>query len=157
MGTVKIQEKETYNDGVFVGHEKKITSISSVKEKQYFKMFVEDLALIHKTTHGAKKVLFELLRAYVNRHGEIAMTLHYKKEMQKAIGFSNTKSIDIGIADLIKKGVLLRVARGTFLLNPKLFSQGTVAEIYEKEMKFCELKVIYSEKGKEVKCSVSKK
>ena len=147
----------TDEDGVVLSEENEISSFTTKASGSYFKLFTEDIARLHGTTHAGKKVLFELLSHSMNRRGEIALGLYQKKEMAKRTGFSHTKSIDNGIRSLIRENVLVRVARGTYKLNPNIFAKGNPKEIEESRMEYAKLTIIYNDKGRKVLAEVKEK
>ena len=137
--------------------ENEVSSFKTKTNGSYFKMFTQDLALLHGTTHAAKKVLFELLTTVMGRNGEIAIGLFQKRAMAKRIGFSHTNSIDNGICSLINENVLVRMARGVYKLNPNIFAKGTPKEIEENQMEYAKLTIIYNHKGRKILAEIKHK
>jgi hypothetical protein len=122
-------------------------------EPAFCKTYVEDLGRIHKLPKGAISVLLELIKR-INYQEEIALSLHIKKNMQGVIGFKNIKSVDQAMIKLIESGILIRVARGSFMLDPNLFAKGQWKDIRNLRKKFLELKIIYNDEGRQIKCEV---
>lgn len=142
------ETEELYDsDGVV----RDIQSIKYESSPSFFKTFIGELSSLLKTSHAAKKVLFYILdRDLADNEDEISIGLYRKKKMAEDLNFKHTKSIDIAIGNLIDKDVLVRVGRGVFMLNPNLFSKGSLSDLKKKNKKYIELKIKYSKKGREL-------
>ncbi len=125
-------------------------------EPTFVKTYIEDIGRLHKLPKGAISVLLELIKR-VNYQDEIALSLHIKRKMKESIGFSNIKSIDQNMMKLIDSGILIRVARGSFILDPRLFAQGEWRDVNALREKMIDIRIIYSEKGREIKASIKGK
>lgn len=141
----------TNEDGEFLGAE--IQKSFKSDEPTFCKTYVEDLGRLHKLSKGAISLLFELLKR-INYQDEVALSKHIKQNIQKAIGFKNIRSVDQAVMKLIESEILIRVATGSFMLDPSLFAKGEWKDIRQMNKKFLELKIIYNEKGRKIECKV---
>ena len=111
-------------------------------EPSYIKLYLQDIAYLHDIPKGAEVVLKELLKLVTYGTQEITVLSHHKKQIEKETGLA-IKTIDSRIQDLANKGIIERVSRGVYTLNPYLFGKGDWKTIDQLRNKNIHLKIVY--------------
>jgi len=111
------------------------TDINTVPtEPNYLKLYIDDLGLLNKLSGGETRALIHIA-AIANYDGEIVLPLVIKKRIaEKAC--VKVQAISDTIVKLIKKGILKRVDKTLYLLNPDLFAKGKWRDIREQRKTF---------------------
>ena len=96
-------------------------------EPNYIKLYVDDISSLKDLRPKTGSLMFELLQMmpYDNL---IVLNKFLKEKIAKNIN-SSLQTVNEGIAILIRKEIILRKARGTFLMNPKYFGRGSWQDI----------------------------
>jgi len=109
-------------------------------EPNYIKLYLEDIAYLHKLPKGMPDIIYQLL-PLVNYQHQIVITLHHKKLIAEALNVS-AAHINNSITKLTKADVLIRVDRGVYELNSYLFGKGSWKDII-KHRKSLKLEIFY--------------
>lgn len=102
------------------------------KEPPYVKLYLEDIGRLN----GLSKSEQKLVNALVFNMGFNNVVPSYKpvKEMiAEKIGVSYN-TVDKGIKTLFKKGILVRKARGFYIMDPQLFGRGSWNDVKKIRM-----------------------
>jgi hypothetical protein len=136
--TIHIEKIEsTVNDltGELLSLTTEITDISTAPaEPNYLKLYVDDLGLLNKLSGGETRALIHIA-ALANYDGEIVLPLVIKKRVAEKSGVKVQSISDI-LTKLISKGILKRIDKTLYLLNPDLFARGKWREIRERRKAF---------------------
>lgn len=89
--------------------------------KTYVKLYLSELSKLSGLPKSANAVLFCLIRQ-ANVENTIYLSSPIKKRMAAKVGIT-IATLDNQLNKLLKKKLLLRVDRSTFLLNPILFAK----------------------------------
>ena len=131
--------------GEVVSQQKNVISIKPMAEEPaYIKMYIDDISRVLGLQHGHQEILL-FIAASVDYEGIASLAIGRKARIAATVGCS-IKSIDNAITEYIKQGILTRVARGEYELDPKLFAKGKWRDIRERRMSF-KSTIIYSAKG----------
>jgi len=102
------------------------------KEPPYVKLYLEDIGRLNGLTNSEQKLVNEL----VFNMGFNNVVPSYKpvKEMiANKLGMSYN-TVDKGIKTLYKKGILIRKARGFYIMDPQLFGRGSWNDVKKIRM-----------------------
>lgn len=97
------------------------------REPDYVKLYVKDIIRLQDLPPSTDKVLMEII-GQMGYSNIFAAYAPIKRVMSRNLGLSiNTlnKSIDM----LYKKGILVRVERGVYMVDPNLFARGKWEDI----------------------------
>lgn len=114
-------------------------------EPNYIKLYLQDIAYLHGLPPSAKDIMNELLQYVSYGTQEIVLNKAIKDRIAENIGAS-VKTVDNRLQELVKVGIIDRVAPGTFTLNPYLFGKGDWKTISELRNKNIHLKIVYDKK-----------
>jgi hypothetical protein len=103
-------------------------------EPSFVKMYIEDLARILGLQAGHQEILM-YVAASVDYQGIVSLAIGRKARIAATIGCS-VKSVDNAIGEYVKHGVLARIGRGEYELDPKLFAKGEWRNIRERRSSF---------------------
>ena len=106
---------------------KKFTSVKHDNEPSYIKLYLNDICKLNDIPKTGNDVLNELLQL-VNYDNEIVLSSGIKNRIVKQLGIKKG-SLDNNIYKLTKQGILSRIDRGIYMLNPLLFGKGKWPEI----------------------------
>lgn len=117
-------------------------------EPAYVKMYIEDIGRMSGLQSAHAEILF-YVAAMVDYDGIVMLSGRRKKIIADSFGGS-VKTVDNAITAYIKSGLLFRVARGEYELNPSLFARGEWKTIMERRTAFM-VNIKYSlENGRKV-------
>jgi hypothetical protein len=91
--------------------------------------------------------------ASVAYDGVLSLTAYRKSRIALTLGCS-TRSIDNAITEFVKQGILIRLARGEYELDPHLFAKGRWLDIRQRRLEFI-TKIIYGANGRKIETVVS--
>lgn len=132
--------------GEVLSQQSKIVSIRPMEsEPDYIKFYVGDLGHLNSLTPAATEILL-YIAATVDYDGFVSLTAHRKARIALTCGVS-TKTIKNAIIEYIKAGILLRVGRAEYELNPSLFAKGKWRMIRERRKEFT-ARITYGRKGR---------
>lgn len=136
--TIHIEKTESVvNDltGELLSLTTEITDINTAPtEPNYLKLYIDDLGLLNKLSGGETRALIHIA-AIANYDGEVVLPLVIKKRIAENSGIKVQSISDI-LTKLIKKGILKRIDKTLYLLNPDLFAKGKWREIREQRKAF---------------------
>jgi hypothetical protein len=123
--------KIVYEESVIDNHlHEKRTNLQIVKlptEPPFVKLYLEDVALLHKLTTNCSSILYELLN-YMDYQGELIITPVRRRELSEKLGISE-RTFKNQLAILTKKRILKNRSYLTYLFNPDLFAKGAWADV----------------------------
>ena len=106
------------------------------------KLYLQDIAYLHGLPASAKDIMGELLQYVSYGTQEIVLNKAIKDRIAANINTS-VKTVDNRLQELVKVGIIDRVAVGTYTLNPYLFGKGDWKTISELRNKNLHLKIEY--------------
>ena len=118
-------------------------------EPPYVKMYLEDISRLKQLPQSTNSILTELLSA-MNYNNVVPMYKPIKDMICYKLGLS-LHTLNKSIDELYRKGILIRKARGLYLLDPHLFGRGTWNDI-----KQIRLTVDYSNGERQLRSSITK-
>ena len=149
---VHIQEVEKIDVNSDGEIERRIqTNVSAFeKEPPYVKVYLEDLGRLRGLDPSEQKLVNELV--FNMGYNNIVPSYKPVKEMiAKKIGVS-LSTVNNSIQNLYKKGILIRQARGFYLMDPNIFGRGSW-----KDVKNIRMTIDYNEDGtKTINTNISK-
>ncbi len=120
------------------------------KEPPYVKIYLEDIGKLNGLNNSEQKILNELVHNM--GYGNIIPSYKPVKEMMAKKINMPYNTLDKGIKELNKKGILIRKARGLYVMDPNIFGRGTWSDIKKIRMV-----IDYNEDGsKSINTDVSK-
>jgi hypothetical protein len=111
-------------------------------EPSYIKVYLGDIAYLHGLPAATSTLLQELLQYVTYGTQEIGLTATFKKRIAMNTGMT-MQTLNNKLQDLLKAGIIDRVAVGTFVLNPYLFGKGDWKTINELRNKNIHLEISY--------------
>lgn len=111
-------------------------------EPSYIKLYLGDITYLHNVPKGAEIVLHELLKYVTYGTQEITILSHQKQQIASSTGLS-IRTVDNRIQDLANKGIIERVSRGIYKLNPYLFGKGDWKTIDQLRTQNIHLQIVY--------------
>lgn len=120
----------------------KLTSVKHEQEPSFIKLYLNDLCKLNDIPKSGNDTLNELLQLTDYRN-EIVLNSAIKERLCKALGIKKP-SLDNNISKLTAQGILNRVARGIYMLNPHIFGKGKWQDIKKLRIEW-----EYSSKGRE--------
>jgi predicted transcriptional regulator len=130
---------DTVSGELIRNHEIKISQKET--EPPYVKMYLEDISRIYGLPEKASRLLKVLVKnmSYTNI---VAMYKPIKLMICSELNYS-LNTVNAAVNDLVKQGVIIRVARGLYMVEPNLFGKGRWEDIKKIRMT-----VEYDEKGR---------
>lgn len=104
------------------------------QEPEFVKLYVNDLASVLELDKGSGNVLYALLRL-LTFEGYICINKFAKDRISKQLNLKD-QSIRLYISNLCKKGILKRVGRAVYEINPDYFAKGDWKNIYRMRKRF---------------------
>lgn len=147
----KVERIRTVTDlmtGEVVSEEKNVVNIRPMEaEPAFIKMYVEDLGRLFRLQQGHQEIL-TYVAASVDYEGIVSLAIGRKARIAATIGCT-VKSVDNAIGECVKHGILKRIGRGEYELDPNLFAKGQWRDIRERRASFHTI-ITYSEHGREI-------
>jgi hypothetical protein len=139
-----IEKTETFIDnstGEVLSQQSKVINVRPLEpEPDYIKLYIGDLGRLNSLTPAATEILL-YIAASVDYDGFVSLTAHKKARIALTCGCS-PKTIKNAIIEYVKLGLLIRVGRAEYELNPHVFAKGKWRAIRERRKKFM-AKIIY--------------
>jgi Firmicute plasmid replication protein (RepL) len=135
---------------VIVNNEGEVLKLQRLKviqfpsEPPFFKVYIADLTAVLGLPAAVKTVLYPLLMN-MNYKNMIVLTTRLKKEIAQEAGVKPS-TLDNHLCLLTKAGILTRIARSEYLVNPNYFTRGDWAETIKKREEW-EMIVTYKHNG----------
>lgn len=121
--------------GEILSERKNVIAFNPVPpEPAYVKLYIDDLGKLLELQSGHRDILL-YVAANVAYDGLVSMTAMRKSRIAATLKCS-VRSIDNAITEFVKRGILSRVGRAEYELNPGLFAKGSWKEIRERRLKF---------------------
>lgn len=98
-------------------------------EPEYIKLYMADMSRWANLAPATSLILAALLR-YMNYYNIIPLNGFIKKTIADNLN-TTIGAIDVQLNKLIKKGLLTRVGKGTYMANPNTFGRGKWTSIKE--------------------------
>ncbi len=103
-------------------------------EPPFFKVYIEDICLLHEVSIVASGILYELA-SKMGFDNVVSLGPSVKKRMCERLEIkSQTLENNLGV--LVKKGLIHRIGKGEFELNPNLFAKGDWIAISKRRLEF---------------------
>jgi DNA-binding MarR family transcriptional regulator len=137
-----------YETGV-INEEEERKVIKLPQEPPYVKMYIEDLAAVLNLPIGVRGLLYALVLR-IDYDGIITLGSTSKKKIAERLKIT-VGTFDNYLTKLVKAGVLRRIGRGEFEVNPHLFARGDWAEVRRRRDNFGKtfrMTITYSPTGK---------
>jgi hypothetical protein len=103
-------------------------------EPAYIKLYIQDLSKLFHLQQGHQEIL-TYVAASVDYEGIVSLAIGRKARIAATIKCS-VKSIDNAITEFVKHGILDRIGRGEYELNPFLFAKGEWRTIHDRRLAF---------------------
>lgn len=132
-----------------VNEEEQRKVIKLPQEPPYVKMYIEDLAAVLNLPIGVRGLLYALVQR-IDYDGIITLGSTSKKRIAERLKIK-IGTFDNYLTKLVKSGVLKRIGRGEFEVNPHLFARGDWAEVRRRRDNFGKtfrMTITYSPNGK---------
>lgn len=132
-----------------VNEEEQRKVIKLPQEPPYVKMYIEDLAAVLNLPIGVRGLLYALVQR-IDYDGIITLGSTSKKRIAERLKIK-IGTFDNYLTKLVKSGVLKRIGRGEFEVNPHLFARGDWAEVRRRRDNFgktFKMTITYSPSGK---------
>lgn len=126
------------------GEIKKITSTevgNRESEPPFVKLYINDISRLIDLAPATSKLLYLLIR-HLPYNNMVAMYKPIKDQMCKELNLE-LSTLNNSVNELAKKGILLRQARGLYVLDPDQFGRGSWHDIKKIRMT-----VEYDEQGR---------
>jgi len=132
-----VYQETTTRENAITGETEERTEIRNVRvdiEPNFVKLYIQDMCLLNEIPKQNSTVLTELL-LHVNYANEIMLPQGLKERIVDTLKISKG-SLDNSLSLLVKKGLLQRLGRGVYKLNPYLFGKGKWQDIKEIRMEW---------------------
>jgi hypothetical protein len=103
------------------------------EEPMFVKAYLTDLSQILSVNRGDIAVLIELMK-YMTYENIIDITPRIKDKVIEGMGYGTQQTVGNSISKLKKASIILSLNRGSYLIDPKLFSKGSWADILKIKM-----------------------
>ncbi|MGZ8317548.1 MAG: hypothetical protein ACXWVD_00465 [Telluria sp.] len=121
--------------GEIVSQESKVVNIRPMEaEPAFIKLYIEDLGRLFQLQAGHQEIL-TFVAASVDYEGVVSLAIGRKARIAATLNCS-IKSIDNAICEFVKRGILARIGRGEYELDPNLFAKGEWRNIRERRKTF---------------------
>jgi len=121
---------------------------SSSTEPDFVKMYLHDVGRLCNLKKDTNKTLLALLRK-MNYDNEVVLASTIKKELAEALKIK-INTLEHAIGDLVKSGILYRVANNHYEINPLLIAKGSW-----KDIQLLRMNITYSPEGRIIKTDTS--
>ena len=135
----EIIDKET---GEVVTSEK-VTQLP--KEPNFVKLYIDDIGKLYNLPKSCSGLMMALVKK-IDYEGIITIASGAKKRTAKELGIS-IQSFDNSIQKLLKQGIMIRIDRGEYMMNPNLFAKGDWTDVRRLRNKYIELNISYTDTG----------
>lgn len=147
----RLQTVERVTDvltGEIVSERSTVVNIRTLEpEPPFIKMYIEDLGRLYQLKLGHQSIL-SCIASGVDYDGTIGITATRKAKIAAKLGCS-MKSIENALTEYVRTGILVRIGRGEYELDPSLFAKGAWRDICERRKDF-QAKITYSKTGRKI-------
>jgi hypothetical protein len=134
----KLEHRTTVRDhltGEVVHDTATVHSIERLpREPDYIKLYVDEIGRLHGLQAGHREILL-YVASMVGYDGCVVLNPRRKGQIAITLRIS-PRSIDNALSELVKAGLLRRLGKGDFELNPFLFARGDWRSIRERRESF---------------------
>lgn len=120
-----------------------ITTKFVEREPDYVKLYITDILKLSNISKSNNDILFSILKR-MNYNNEVFLLSYVKEEIAGELGLKAV-TINKAIGVLTDKDILIRKARGCYLINPFFFGRGKWEDI-----KKIRLELTYDSRGKHI-------
>lgn len=139
---------ESTNDGE-VTNSVNTNSFQAEAEPPYVKLYLDDIARLNGLSPKTNAVLQAIVK-YMNFRNEIILVAHNKRQISAELN-TTMNTLNDCIKKLVKKGMLIRIDKSCYLVDPSLFGKGRW-----KDIKNLRLTIEYGEQGRTLISNVNK-
>ena len=111
-------------------------------------MYLHDIGRLCNLKKDTNKTLLALLRK-MNYDNEIVLATSIKKELAEALKIK-INTLEHAIGDLVRSGILHRLANNYYMVNPHLIAKGSW-----KDIQLLRMNITYSIEGRTIKTDTS--
>lgn len=148
MGKFESIHRTTDLNGVVVAETRNVFEIKKLPgEPPFIKMYIDDLSRLYELQAGQHQILHCII-AGVDYAGIVSVTGARKARIAEMLNISS-RSIDNALTEYVRSGILIRIGRGEYELDPKLFAKGQWRDICERRKEF-QAKITYSKSGRKI-------
>lgn len=134
--------------GEVISEQKNVVNIRPMEaEPAFIKLYIEDLGRLFRLQQGHQEILM-YVAASVDYEGVVSLAIGRKARIAATVGCT-VKSVDNAIGEYVKHGILSRIGRGEYELDPKLFAKGEWRNIRERRSNFKAV-ITYSKAGRDI-------
>lgn len=138
--------------GEVLSEQKNVVNIRPMEaEPAFIKLYIEDIGRLFRLQQGHQEILM-YVAASVDYQGVVSLAIGRKARIAATVGCT-VKSIDNAIGEYVKHGILSRIGRGEYELDPKLFAKGEWRNIRERRSAF-KTTITYSKEGRNIVTSM---
>ena len=131
MGAIKFQSVHTVIDKDGVMEEQVQTQIMRLPtEPPYVKLYLAEISRIHGLSASVTAVLLEMA-SRAGYDGIVGFAKRIKEVITAKTGIKR-QTIDNAVATLVSKGIVIRLGRGEFELDPNIFAKGDWKDICQR-------------------------
>jgi DNA-binding MarR family transcriptional regulator len=120
-----------------------ITTKFIEREPDYVKLYITDILKLSNISKSNNDILLAILKR-MNYNNEVFLLSYVKEEIAEELGLKAV-TISKALGVLTQKSILIRKARGCYLINPFFFGRGKWEDI-----KKIRLELSYDSKGKHI-------
>ena len=128
-------------DGEIINTNSTIEKVSYDREPDYIKIYIDDISRLKNVPSRFSKIMYALLKK-MSYNNLIPTHQPVKESIAYDLGIS-VNQVRKGIQALYESGFLIRVSRGYYVADPKLFGRGAW-----KDIKELQLQINYDSKGR---------
>lgn len=140
-------EKITIDENGEVKNSEVIKKFKS-QEPNYIKIYLQDISYFYEVPKGSTDLVYELFDYVTYNTHEMILNMSTKKRIAKKLETS-VATVSNNLTKLVQKGIIKRVEKGIYTLNPYLFGKGDWKSVKELRTSNIELEVVYDkETGK---------
>jgi len=143
MSRIEKRTEHIDEDGVITRSLNVISITKLPPEPNYIKLYVDDISRMFLVQESHREILL-YIAASSGYDGFVTLTKARKMRIAVTVSFA-LKTVDNAITELLKVGLLRRVGRCEYELNPSLFAKGEWSKIRERRETF-NMSVSYSSK-----------
>lgn len=140
--STSITNSQINEDGEVISVEK-ITTKFVEREPDYVKLYITDILKLSNISKSNNDILLAILKR-MNYNNEVFLLSYVKEEIAQELGLKAV-TISKALGVLTDKDILIRKARGCYLINPFFFGRGKWEDIRK-----IRLELSYDEKGRHI-------
>lgn len=103
------------------------------EEPVFVKAYLDDLSQILKVNRGDIAVLIELMK-FMTYDNVVDITPRIKEKVVTNMGHGTQQTVGNSISKLKKAFLIISINRGSYIIDPKLFSKGSWGDILKIKM-----------------------